>query len=280
VRVFAHDLPGGAAPARLDARLSFRRVGGKTVIESALAAGPLRILTPRNHGSAAWAYTSTLGGGLVDGDHIFLGVRVGPGASALLASQGHNRVYRSRAGSGAATVAEVEKGALLALLPDPTVCFASARYEQKTAVRLESGAAAVIVDVLAAGRGARGERWAFQRYFSDLSLSIGDRMVLRERTLLDPGHGDLGERFGRFDVLGTIIVAGEALRAARAALFRQLGSAPLEPRSRIVEQANDLGEALHMKFAAVSIEDALHTVRTRLDFLPELLGDDPWARRP
>ena len=280
MRVFAHDLRTAAPASELGGRLSFQRVGGRTVIESALAAGPLRILTPRNHGSAAWAYTSTLGGGLVDGDRLRLRVRVGRGASALLASQGHNRVYRSTTGCGATLTADVEEGALLAVLPDPTVCFAGARYEQRTAVRLAPGAAAVIVDVLAAGRGARGERWAFQRYFSDLSLGAEGRVLLRERTLLDPRHGPLAERLGRFDALGTIVLAGESLRTAGAAIARELSAAPLGQRARIVEQANDLVGALHVRFAAVSIEDAIQTVRARLAFLPELLGDDPWERRP
>ena len=280
MRVLAHELGTGAMASQLDARLSFRRVGAGTVIESVLATSPLRILTPRNHGYAAWAYTSTLGGGLVDGDRIRLRVSVARGASALLASQGHNRVYRSTSGCGSELIADVEEDALLAVLPDPTVCFAGARYEQKTVVRLARGAAALIVDVLAAGRGARGERWAFQRHAAELAVSVGHRMVLRERTLLDPRHGPLVERMGRFDALGTIVIAGERLRTARAALARELAGAPLPRRAGIVEQANDLGDALHIRFAAVSIEDAIHTVRARLHFLPELLGDDPWARRP
>jgi urease accessory protein len=281
LRVLARELRTTPASSEAGARLAFRRVGGRTVIESALAASPLRLLTPRNHGRAAWAYTSTLGGGLVEGDRIRLRVSVGRDALALLASQGHNRVYRSVAGGcGSALSAEVEEGAFLAVLPDPTVCFAGARYEQKTALRLAPGAAAIVVDVLAAGRGARGERWAFDRYAADLEVTIGNHGVLRERTLLDPRHGPLAERLGRVDALGTIVIAGDTLRSARAALVRELASAPLRKRADIVEQANDLGDALHVRFAAVSIEDAIRTVRTRLAFVPTLLGDDPWARRP
>ena len=274
-------LAHGSGGARSnEGRLSFRRVGARTVVESALAASPLRILTPRNHGCAAWAYTSTLGGGLVDGDRIRLRVSLGCGASALIASQGHNRVYRSVSGSGSELRGDVEQGALLVVLPDPTVCFARARYQQNTTIRLAPGGAAVIVDVLTAGRGACGERWAFERYAAELAVSIADRVLVHERTLLDSRHGPLAERLGRFDVLGTIVIAGETLRVARETLARELAERPLRPRADIVEQANDLGEALHVRFAAVSVEDAIRTVRSHLAFLPELLGDDPWARRP
>ena len=263
------------------ARLSFRRAGPRTVVEAAFATSPLRILTPRNHGRAAWAYTSTLGGGLVDGDSVRLRLDVGPGAAAVLASQGQNRVYRSRRGCHSELTAQIGEGGFLALLPDPTVCFAGASYQQRTELRLAPGAAAVAVEVLASGRSARGERWAFRRYQGDLSLRSGDRLLLSERLLLDPAHGSVAERLGRFDALCTLLVAGESLRAEREELARRIGALPLRPRADRVEQANELeGGVLVVRIAAVSVEDALHAVRGHLCFMPHLLGDDPWARRP
>jgi len=280
LRVFAEEPRAPAAAGRRDGRLSFRRVGERTVIDAALARSPLRLLTPRNHGRAAWAYTSTLGGGLVDGDDLRLELDVGRDACALLASQGHNRVYRSVAGCGSEVVADVNRGAFLAVVPDPTVCFAGARYRQRTEVRLAPGAGAVVVDVLAAGRSARNERWAFRSYSGELVLWMSDRPVVHERTLLDQEHGPVAERLGRFDVLCTILLAGELLHTARTSLASSLAVAPLHPRADAVEQANDVGDALVVRLAAVSLEQALRTVRERLAFLPELLGDDPWARRP
>jgi urease accessory protein len=263
------------------AQLAFRRVGGRTVVAAAFASSPLRLLTPKNHGRAAWAYTSTLGGGLVDGDDVRLRVDVGPGAAAVLASQGQNRVYRSARGCRSELVAEVRDGGLFALLPDPTVCFADAAYEQIVDLHLAPGAAAVAMDVLAAGRSARGERWAFRRYRGDLSLRVRGRLVVSERVLLEPRHGPLAERMGRFDAVCTVLLAGESLRSECAALARRLDDVALRPRADCVAQANLIGsDALLVRIAAVSLEDALHRVRDHLRFLPELLGDDPWARRP
>ena len=277
MRVFAeHGTMSGP-----EARLSFRRAGARTVIEAAFATSPLRVLTPRNHGRAAWAYTSTLGGGMVDGDAIRLRVEVGAGAAAVLASQGQNRIYRSARGCRTELAVEVGEGALFALLPDPTVCFAGASYRQQTELRLAPGAAAVAVDVLASGRSARGERWAFRRYEGELSLRNGGPHLVAERVLLDPAHGALAERLGRFDALCTVLIAGDSLRGERDALARRIGSGTVRPRADLVEQANELdGGALLVRIAAVSLEDALHAVRDHLRFLPDLLGDDPWARRP
>ena len=121
MRVLLEERCAGGAEARSFARLSFVRSGPRTVVEAALARSPLRLLTPRNHGRAAWAYTSTLGGGLVDGDVVRLRLDVGPGAAAVLASQGQNRVYRSARGRHGELAAGVAEGELLAVLTDPKV---------------------------------------------------------------------------------------------------------------------------------------------------------------
>jgi urease accessory protein len=262
------------------ARLLFQRVGDRTVVGRAYATSPLRILTPRNHGHAAWAYTSTLGGGLVDGDRIRLEVGLGEGAAAVLSTQGETRVYRSPHGCRSELFAQVENNALLAVLPDPTVCFAGARYDQRTEIALAPGAALVLVDALLSGRSARGERWAFERYASQLTLRLADRVILAEKVLLDPEHGPIDERFGRFDVFATLLLAGDRLRLSRAVLCQKLDALPAPARARLVESANPLGEhALLVRIAAVSVEDLLWSIRAHLSFLPALLDDDPWSRR-
>ncbi|WP_426757318.1 urease accessory protein UreD [Myxococcus sp. Y35] len=249
-------------------------------MRNALAHSPLRLLTPRNHGHAAWAYTSAFGGGLVDGDHLSLEVEVAPGATALLASQGANRVYRSPQGCRTDVVARVDEGALLAFVPDPTVCFAGARYAQTLDVRLAPGASLVLADVVTSGRSARGERWAFARYDSTLRVRVGGRALVDERWLLDPRHGALPERLGRFDALATVLLVGPALAAARAPLAARLSALPVTPRAELVPTVSPLGEdGLLLRAAAVSVEALLRTTHDWLSFLPGLLGDDPWARR-
>src|SRR3954465_1338836 len=76
-------------------RLAFERAGAATVVREAYADSPLRLLTPWNHGNSSWVYTSTLGGGFVDGDHVRLRISVGEDARAFVSSQGPARIYRS-----------------------------------------------------------------------------------------------------------------------------------------------------------------------------------------
>lgn len=262
------------------ARLAFERVGGRTVVRTAFARSPLRLLTPRNHGHAAWVYTSTLGGGLVDGDHLSLELDVAEGATALLSSQGANRVYRSPRGCRSELSARVGEGALLVLAQDPTMCFARARYVQRQDVQLAPGASLVLMDLVTAGRSANGERWAFTHFSSSLRVHQAGRALLDERWLLEPAQGLLPERLGRFDALGTVLLVGPAVAAAREALAERVGALPVTPRADVVCSASPLGpDALVLRAAASSAEVLLRTVRGELSFLPALLGDDPWTRR-
>jgi urease accessory protein len=267
-------------PRVAQGRLSFERAGAQTVLRQAYAESPLRLLTPRNHGEAAWVYTSTLGGGFVDGDRVRLRISVGRAARAFVSTQGATRIYRSPQGCESETVADVAAGGALVLAPDPTACFAGARFRQRTELDLAEGGSALLWDVLSAGRSARGERWAFDRCLLGLVLRQQHRTVLDESWLLDAAHGALGDRLGRFEALATVLLAGPMFASARAALRAQVDGGPVRTRARLLESGSALGaDALVVRFAAASVEELVGTLRDRLAAIPALLGDDPWARR-
>ena len=282
------------------ARLGFRRpaAGGKTVIETAFAASPLRLLTPGNHGDAAWVFLASLGGGLLDGDRIDVDVDVGEGASALLGTQASTKIYRSPAsgpGSSQRLSARVAAGAVLTIVPDPVVCFAEARYEQTIDIELAPSASLWLVDGYSCGRSARGERWAFSRYASRTTIRRAGARAIVDATRLDPDHGSLAERMGRFDVVLSLLVVGprfahvrEAMLAsARGAAFQESarGAAfqapsPSPPTGVAVVSASPLADgACVIRVAAERFESASHALRSSFALLAGVLGDDPFARK-
>jgi len=276
-------------------RLSFQRSGDATAVRGAYADSPLRILTPRNHGSAAWAYLSTLGGGMVDGDALQLELSVEPAARAFVSTQGPTRIYRSPRGCSSALRAQVEEDAALLLLPDPLACFAGATYRQETRIELADSASLACWEILTAGRAARGERWAQVRYSSSLAVIRSGRTLVDEALLLDPRQGPLQERLGRFDAIATLLLVGPLFEAARAAVRASLDASPLTPGARVLVAASPLGlgqsertplgegidgaGALLVRCAAASVEELLMVLRGHLASVPPLLGDNPWARR-
>ena len=252
----------------------------RSVVTRAFATSPLRLLTPRNQGRAAWVYTSSYGGGLVDGDRIRLDVDVGPGAAAFLSSQASTKVYRSARGTGAELHGRVAADGLLAVVPDPVVCFAGARYRQVQTFDVEAGGALVLVDWVSSGRHGSGERWAFHEYAARLAVRVDGRLVLQDALALRSGDGNLPERMGRFDVLATVLILGAPLLARAADTAARVAGLPLGRRQEQVASAAPVGgDGWLLRVAGTSFERTAATVRAELSFLPCLLGDDPWARK-
>ena len=250
------------------------------MVTRAFATSPLRLLTPANHGHAAWVYTSNYGGGLVDGDRVAVDVEVGPGAAAFVSTQASTKVYRSPRGTSAELRGRVGPDGLLIVAPDPVVCFAGARYRQVQRFQVANSAALVVIDCVLAGRCAAGERWAFSEYRSLIEISRDDRLLVHDALALRASDGDLARRLGRFDVLAVAVVAGRALRAEAEVLLAAASRYPVARRADQLIMASSVGEdACVLRVAGTSGEQAGRTLRELLRFIPARLGDDPWRRK-
>lgn len=264
-------------------------------MERACATSPLRLLTPRNDGSAAWVFTSTFGGGLVDGDHVSLTVDVGAGASMLLSTQASTKVYRSHRGTRAELRATIGRGALLVSLPDPVVCFAASRFEQRQTFDLAGEASLVAVDWFTSGRRESGERCAFDRYHSRIDVRLERQPVVVDAIALSrreesgsrhvPRESGVISRMGRFDVLAMAVVVGARLVQPCRDLLTRLRDQVVtrQPEQVVVASAVErrgAGEVgCVLRVAGRSVEEVGRTLRVCLSFVPELLGDDPWTRK-
>jgi urease accessory protein len=270
--------PEEPTPAPGRGAVSFAQRGPRTVVRGARATSPLKLLTPRNHGHAAWVVLASFGGGLVDGDALHLEVDVGEGAAGLLGTQASTKVYRCPTGvCRQDTVARVAEGALLVMIPDPVACYATARYEQSLRVELAATASLVLVDAFTAGRSARGERWDFHRYAARTAIDRAGAPLLRDAIALDPAQGELRARMGRFDAFATLVLTGPRAAALAAAARDLPAPARHAPLLQAVSPLGDDGAVV--RIAGSVVEEVTRAVRARLAGLGALLGDDPFARK-
>jgi urease accessory protein len=260
--------------------LAIGRRGTRSLVTRAYATSPLRLLNPANHGSAAWVYTSSFGGGLVDGDDITLDIDVAPAAAAYLSTQSSTKVYRSSRGTTATTTGVVGPRGLLVVTPDPVVPFAGARYRQVQRYDIAADAGLVVADVLVCGRRSRGERWQFAGYESAIEVRIDGRQRVYDAIGLHAGDGDLAARFGRFNVLAFALVAGGSLQAEVAGVMAAAGEDGMTRRPEQVVAASRLGDdACLVRIAGTTTETVGRTLRALLRFVPARLADDPWIRK-
>ena len=260
------------------AALRAELVAGRSAFVERRARSPLRLLCPANAGTAAWAYTSSFGGGLVDGDDVRLGVEVGPGAQALVTTQGSTKVYRGEARQE--TRAAVAAGGLLVLLPDPLVAFAGAGVCALVDVDLARDATLVLVDSLEAGRVAAGERWAAGRCALRIRVRAEGRSVLDDGLLLDPAHGSVARRMGPFDGWATVVLLGPGAAAAASALLaEERPPHSLASGAAYLEAVAPLEGGCLVRIAARSAAVLAERVALASACVADLVGDHPSTRR-
>ncbi|KAG9128452.1 hypothetical protein FRC07_011209 [Ceratobasidium sp. 392] len=205
---------------------------------------PLKLLSPslpcHREIPSAIAYVLSYGGGLVSGDRIDLSVEVEQGAGLVFLTQGSTKVFKSRTPAdkhrfSAISPAEqhnttsqhltatLSPSSLFLLLPDPVTCFESASYTQIQTLRLAPSSSLVLLDWFTSGRMARGEEWAFERYYSRNEVFVGDKRVARDVMLLEQtpanqtgAHGlptrKLGDRLAPYACYATLILIGPLIQ--------------------------------------------------------------------
>ena len=145
-------------------------------------------------GSGRLVHLHNVSGGVLAGDRLSLDVEVKAGAAAQITTTGATRVYRHRAGAADSEQCarfSVGDGALLEYLPDAVIPYAGSRHVQRTEIRLGRAATLFWWEVLAPGRLAAGERFAFERLRVQTEIYAGPRPVLREDFLLEPRRKEL-----------------------------------------------------------------------------------------
>lgn len=266
------------------------RVNGRSVVVRDRAGNPLKLLCPDRPGDAAWVYTSGYGGGLVAGDSIGLDFSVGAGSTAALTTQASTKVYHRQQDRGARQRlnAEIEDGALLAVLPDPLVCYADAIYDQTQVFDLRSRAGLIMLDWLTAGRREMAhsdpgtvERWAFAHYRSRNVIRVDGRVVAIDDVTLDGSDGPIASahRVGRFNCLANVFLAGPATETMQRAMDALVSGTPIVADEPTVVAYSQMPWGGVLRIGGASAERVASEIRRHLEGLDQLLGVCPWTRK-
>ncbi len=166
--------------------------------------------------------------GFFDGDRLMSDISVGSGARLVLSTPSASRVFRTRSGAAAQSLQRfhVEDGASLEWIPEPFIPHAGARYFQQTQIHLSTSASLLFFDWIAPGRVAMGEIFAYENLRWELDLSLGGKLIARERYELEPHHFSLEALRLKFPAAYylSIYAAGEMTRSWPGELLDMLNS--------------------------------------------------------
>ncbi len=156
-------------------------------------------------------HLNNVSGGVFGGDDMSLRIDVGADARAQVTSTGSTRVYRPRAHAADALLStEIHLGedALLEYLPDSVIPFRDARFEQCTDVHLAPGATLFWWEILAPGRTAAGELFAYESLRVRASIRNQQRAIFIDRMSIKPRETRLSSlaRFGKYRYLTSFMI--------------------------------------------------------------------------
>jgi urease accessory protein len=163
---------------------------GRTAVARQRSRPPLQIFGLQHADGHGGAYLQIVNpcGGLFEGDSAAVEVSLQRGAHLYLTTQAATKVYPSEHGgvTRQRVRLRITSGAILEFIPLPLIPFAGARYSQEVEIRVRTGGICLIAEVLAPGRIARGERFAYQMVRSRVQGWMDDRLVLFEQLRLPP----------------------------------------------------------------------------------------------
>lgn len=163
---------------------------GRTVIARQRSHPPLQIfgLQYNSRGSSAYLQIVNPCGGLFEGDTTEIEVSAGQGTHLYLTTQAATKIYSAEHGAVTRQRARlrVASGAILEYFPLPVMPFAGARYLQEMTMQVDPGGVCLVSEVLAPGRLARGERFAYDLVRSRTEAWMGAQPALFEQMILEP----------------------------------------------------------------------------------------------
>jgi urease accessory protein len=182
-------------------RLGFVRADSRTAIAGLRQSGSARVRFPKpTAGDALEAVLLNTAGGLTGGDRIDLEVTLAPRCSATVTSAAAEKVYRALDGEAQIRVhIEVDDGASLAWLPQPTILFDRARLDRRTDVAVAGSATFLAIETLVFGRTAMGEDVTRGACRDAWRVRRDGRLVFAETFLVDGAVASVLDRGATLD---------------------------------------------------------------------------------
>jgi urease accessory protein len=213
--------------------LRFARSGASTILAQSRFSLPLQALTPLTLADGA-SYLMLLNptGGVLGGDHLITEIVQEAGTHVCLTTPSATRIYRTAEKPAILeTVIHVGEGATLEYFPDHVIPHAGSALRQSLHVEMARGSRAIILDSMASGRVAHGERWSFTEIDSRTEVFAGGRPAYINRTKIVPATKrpdrlGLMEEFDYMSCMGLFADGFTRWKEVSAALNEELKGVP------------------------------------------------------
>jgi urease accessory protein len=128
-------------------------------------------------------------GGVLGGDRLTTEIVQEPGTHVCLTTPSATRIYRTAKNPAVLeTRIRVGEGATLEYFPDHVIPHGASALRQFLRIEMGRGSRAIVLDSLAAGRVAHGERWKFAEMDSRIEVYACSKPAYVNRTRIAPAE--------------------------------------------------------------------------------------------
>ncbi|MGD2180275.1 urease accessory protein UreD [Lusitaniella coriacea] len=212
--------------------LNYRDRNGVTQVQRAYTTAPLKVQRPFYPEGEKICHTIALhtAGGIVGGDRLSQNLYLQPQTHVLLTTAAATKVYRSNGQQAQQTITlKIDSGARLEWLPQETILFNGAIYQQKMRVELAPGATFLAWEITRLGRTARGEQFVKGEWRNSTEiwqdgkpLWIDRQRLPASQCLWDSPHG-----LGKQPIVASFLCLGQPISPEILEKMRNLGVSTL-----------------------------------------------------
>jgi urease accessory protein len=188
---------------------------GKTHLVRRTQKFPLHFTTPlfldENESGMAFVYVQNPSGALFSGDSLKLRIAARNGGKLHVTSTSATKLHRMPSGSAFQKIhLEAKQGSYVEYLPDQLIPQAQSRYEQETTIDLDPDSMLIASEIIAPGRLARGEAFAFSRLKLETRVKLDGNVLFTDRIHMEPASAPVNMR----GALGSFLYSGNLLALA------------------------------------------------------------------
>ncbi|MCS0591996.1 urease accessory protein UreD [Massilia norwichensis] len=209
--------------ASLQLRFAADADGATTRLTGRAHAGPLRVQKALYPEGARTCHVIVVHppGGVVGGDQLEIGMRLGAGSRVFATTPGAAKWYRAQAGAARQEVRlQAGEGAALEWLPQESIFYDGARVELGHEVELGAQACYIGSEILCFGRRAMGEAFTRGHVVQRTRIRQAGRLVWHEQGRLDADAIASPLGMGGRSVCATLLAVGRPLPAPALAALR------------------------------------------------------------
>jgi urease accessory protein len=209
------------------AKLDYQKKDSKTLVTSAYSQAPFKIQRPFYPEGEGICHSVLLhtAGGMVEGDRLSQTINLQKNAHSLITTTAASKIYRSQGQVAQQDITiKIDSGACLEYLPQETIIFNGAIYQQNLKVELAPDATWLNWEITRFGRTARGEKFIQGDWRSLTEIWQNEQLLWCDRQWL-PGNPEIEASLNGlagYPIFATLTWIGKPVNPEIIAQMRQL----------------------------------------------------------